>query len=171
VKLIKTFFLMNVCMGLHGELKIGDRAPNFSLKDETGTVRTLSEFKEKRLVLFFYPKDGTANCTKEACALRDSSALFAQHDIEVLGVSYDSPGSHLDFKQKYNLPFSLLSDSDRQVARAYGLGSSGWWSKITNHFFPDRITFLIDKRIIVGILKKVNIAAQAEDIIQGFGIE
>lgn len=101
-------------------LQPGIPAPDFSLQDHTGTVRTLSEFKGSYVVLYFYPKDDTPGCTKEACMIRDSYNDFETSGIVVLGVSKDSPESHVKFREKYELPFILLSDMDKSVINAYG---------------------------------------------------
>lgn len=158
-------------MMANAQLKVGDKAPEFSLKDETSIVRSLSEFNKNKVVIFFYPKDGSPNCTKEACSLRDANAVYKRNGIVVLGISYDSPESHAKFKEKYHLPFTLLSDSNKEVAKMYGLGS-GWLGKrLVSHFFAERVTFLIDKGTIVAILKDINVNTQASDILKAFGID
>lgn len=143
----------------------GKLAPSFSLKDETGTLRTLEEFKGKKVVLYFYPKDQTPGCTKEACSLRDSYADFAQHNIVILGISFDSPKSHMKFKEKYHLPFSLLSDSNKKVAKAYG--ATSWL-----FFVPKRKTFLIDENgMIVSEINDIDVTQHADQVLQAFGIK
>jgi peroxiredoxin Q/BCP len=107
-------------MEIHTVLEPGDKAPSFSLPDETGRVRTLSEYKGKWVVLYFYPKDDTPGCTKEACAIRDVFEDFSRMGVTVLGVSKDSPESHTAFKEKYGLPFTLLSDEAGSMIEAYG---------------------------------------------------
>lgn len=155
----------------NAQLKVGDQAPEFSLKDETNTIRTFAEFNKNKVVIFFYPKDGSPNCTKEACSLRDANAMYTKHNIVVLGISYDSPESHLKFKQQYHLPFTLLSDTDKEVAKMYGLGS-GWFGKrMLNKFFAERVTFLIDQGKIVSILRDINVNTQAQDILKAFDID
>jgi peroxiredoxin Q/BCP len=100
-------------------LKPGDSAPNFSLPDAAGNVVNLSDFQGKWIVLYFYPRDNTPGCTKEACGFRDIYADYQSHNIVVLGVSTDDARSHAKFSNKLNLPFPLLSDTDAQVATAY----------------------------------------------------
>lgn len=95
-------------------------APDFELLDETGTSRRLSEYRGKPVVLYFYPKDDTPGCTKEACSFRDDYSVYADAGVVILGVSPDSPKSHAKFKDKYNLPFTLLADEDHKVCELYG---------------------------------------------------
>lgn len=101
-------------------LKPGDTAPSFSLPDEAGNTRSLSDYEGKWVVLYFYPKDDTPGCTKEACAIRDVFEDFSRMGVVVLGVSKDSPASHTAFKEKYGLPFTLLSDEKGSMIEAYG---------------------------------------------------
>jgi thioredoxin-dependent peroxiredoxin len=96
-------------------------APEFSLQDENGVVHNLSDYRGKAVVLYFYPKDDTPGCTVEACNFRDEYHIYAEAGVPILGVSPDSPKSHAKFKQKFNLPFTLLADEDHQVALAYGV--------------------------------------------------
>ncbi len=95
-------------------------APDFELLDETGTPRRLSDYRGKPVVLYFYPKDDTPGCTKEACGFRDDYSEYAKAGVVILGISPDSPKSHAKFKEKYNLPFTLLADEDHQVCELYG---------------------------------------------------
>ncbi len=123
-------------------LKAGDAAPGFTVPDESGVPVSLSQFAGKRVVLYFYPKDDTPGCTREACAFRDGKAQLKRRDAVVLGVSADSSESHRKFKAKYSLPFTLLSDSEKEVAIAYGV-----WKEKKNYgrtyMGIDRSTFLI----------------------------
>ncbi len=96
-------------------------APDFELKDENGDVRKLSDFRGQPVVLYFYPKDDTPGCTTEACSFRDDYHVYAENGVTVLGVSPDTAKSHTKFKQKYELPFTLLADEDHHVADAYGV--------------------------------------------------
>lgn len=126
-------------------LKEGDMAPEFSLPSSEGKQVSLKDFRgKKRVVLYFYPKDDTPGCTKEACGFRDSFAGFGAQGAEILGVSLDDEDSHRKFIQKYNLPFTLLSDEDAKVSKAYGVykqknmyGKSFWGI--------ERTTFVIDR--------------------------
>ncbi|GAP10188.1 peroxiredoxin [Bellilinea caldifistulae] len=95
-------------------------APDFELLDETGTPRRLSDYRGKPVVLYFYPKDDTPGCTKEACSFRDDYSEYEKAGVIILGVSPDSPKSHAKFKEKYNLPFTLLADENHQVCELYG---------------------------------------------------
>jgi peroxiredoxin Q/BCP len=100
-------------------LKPGDPAPDFSLPDASGTLIRLADLRGKRVVLYFYPRDNTPGCTKEACGFRDIYSQYQAKDIVVLGVSTDDAKSHTKFTEKFNLPFPLLSDADAQIATAY----------------------------------------------------
>ena len=99
----------------------GSQAPDFELKSDAGETVKLSQFRGRPVVLYFYPKDDTPGCTKEACAFRDSYDEYLARDAVILGVSRDGEESHRKFKQKYDLPFTLLSDPDHEVAEAYGV--------------------------------------------------
>jgi len=119
-------------------------APQFSLQDETGQVRHLSDFQGQAVVLYFYPKDDTPGCTTEACNFRDDYGEYAKAGVVILGVSPDSPKSHAKFKAKYNLPFSLLADTDHAVCEAYGVwGRKKFMGKEYDGVF--RTTFVIGK--------------------------
>ena len=102
-------------------LKEKTPAPDFSLADETGQVRKLSDYEGKLVLLYFYPKDDTPGCTTEACSLRDDYSAYEKAGVVILGVSADTVASHKKFKQKYHLPFSLLADVDHKVCEAYGV--------------------------------------------------
>ncbi|MDY7049432.1 MAG: peroxiredoxin [Microcystis panniformis WG22] len=124
-------------------IKVGDRVPNFSLPSQTGTTVNISDLiGKKSLVIYFYPKDDTPGCTAESCAFRDSYEVFTDAGAEVIGISADSPQSHQQFAQKYNLPFTLLSDSDNRVRKLFGVPS-------TLFVLPGRVTYIIDKEGIV----------------------
>src|SRR5947209_10715903 len=103
------------------KLKEGDKAPDFSADTGGGGRASLSDFKGKNVVLYFYPRDNTPGCTKEACAFRDEFAAFKNKGAAVLGVSTDSAKSHDKFAQKYKLPFTLVADEDKRIVRAYGV--------------------------------------------------
>jgi peroxiredoxin Q/BCP len=124
-------------------IKVGDRVPNFSLPSQTGTTVNISDLiGKKSLVIYFYPKDDTPGCTAESCAFRDSYEVFTDAGAEVIGISADSPQSHQQFAQKYNLPFTLLSDSDNRVRKLFGVPA-------TLFVLPGRVTYIIDKAGIV----------------------
>lgn len=124
-------------------IKVGDRVPDFSLPSQTGTTVNISDLiGKKSLVIYFYPKDDTPGCTAESCAFRDSHEVFTDAGAEVIGISADSPQSHQQFAQKYNLPFTLLSDTDNRVRKLFGVPS-------TLFVLPGRVTYVIDKEGIV----------------------
>src|SRR3989449_5018659 len=104
-----------------GDLKVGQKAPDFTVLNDSGEKVKLSDFKGKKVVLYFYPKDDTPGCTKEACAFRDGFADFARQKAVVLGVSIDSPKSHRKFVEKFKLPFTLLADEEKKIVQAYGV--------------------------------------------------
>lgn len=148
-------------------LKVGGAAPNFKLKDETGAMRELSEFKGKKVVITFYPKDSSPYCTKEACNLRDSKDLFSENNIVVLGISYDSPETHAAFKEKYKLNHILLSDSSKKVSKKYNA-----YTWFIHNLFPKRITYVIDEnQVIKHIFHEVDVNNQAQEILEIFGIK
>ncbi len=158
-----TFFLLLLtllvgCAKSELLLKEGDLAPNFTLLSDSGTPISLSAFKGKPVVLYFYPKDFTPGCTKEACAFRDAFSDFQSAGIEVLGVSVDDVQSHQKFKSEHKLNFTLLSDTDKKVSTSYGVLSALG--------FSSRITFLIDREgKIKRIFKEVNPDAHASEVL------
>ena len=112
------------------QLKVGDQAPEFTLPDETGKPVSLSDFRGKRVVLFFYPRDNTPGCTAQACGFRDEFGVIQDKNAVVLGVSGQGAKSHQGFKSKNSLPFPLLSDEDHEVSKKYGVWGirSSWAS-------------------------------------------
>lgn len=150
-------------------LNVGDNAPDFEAETDKEEQIRLSEFKGKNhVVLYFYPKDNTSGCTKEACSFRDNMGRLVPHDIAVLGVSTDSVTSHQRFRDKFELNFPLISDKSKKIAQAYGVLPRG---KKT----AQRSTFLIDKEgIIRYIWPKVKVAGHVDEIfekIQELGLE
>lgn len=146
-------------------LSIGDSAPDFTLPDQDGRIHTLSEYRGKPLVLYFYPKDDTSGCTKEACGFRDDYSAYQTAGVTILGVSPDSSKSHTNFITKYELPFTLLADPEREVLRMYG----AWGlKKMYGREYEGvlRTTYLIgaDGKI-VKIYKKVKPAAHSAEIL------
>jgi peroxiredoxin Q/BCP len=138
------------------KLSIGDKAPNFTSKDQNGTPISLGDFKGKKVVLYFYPKDNTPGCTAESCDLRDNYSRFQKAGYEILGISTDSEKSHLKFIEKYDLPFQLIADTDKTVHEAYGT----WVEKSMygrKYMGTARTTFVIDEKgILIDIIEKVN---------------
>ena len=126
-------------------LEVGDRAPDFKTTDQEGKSVSLSDYRGKKVVLYFYPKDDTPGCTKEACAFRDGFADYRKHGIQVLGVSADSEKSHKKFAEKFGLPFRLLADTDRKIVKDYGaFGEKSLYGRLFKGIY--RITYLIDEK-------------------------
>lgn len=148
------------------KLKAGDKAPDFKVHDENGKVRSLKDFKGKKLVLYFYPKDNTPGCTKEACNLRDNYTKFKKSGYEVIGVSTDSESSHKKFIDKQSLPFSLLADTDMELVKAYDVyGDKVLYGKKYKGVF--RTTFVInEKGVIEEVITDVDTSAHAEQILK-----
>ena len=121
-------------------VQIGDKAPDFELADQTGNrVRLYDLIGKQNIVLFFYPKDDSPGCTKEACAFRDSYEVFQEYGAEVIGISSDSEDSHKKFSEKHKLPYTLLSDKEGKVRKLFGVPK-------TMGIFPGRVTYIIDKQ-------------------------
>ncbi len=146
-------------------LNIGDKAPDFTLKDKNGNDVSLSNFKGNKVVLYFYPKDNTPGCTRQACAFGEKYTEFQQRNIEVIGISKDSVASHVKFAEKYNLPFVLLSDPERKVIESYGVWQE---KKMCGKVGMGvvRTTFVIDENgNIERIMPKVKPDTNAEEIL------
>ena len=136
-------------------LKEGDSAPDFSGIDQNGNQIKLSDFSGKKLILYFYPKDDTPGCTKEACNLRDNYQELKNNDFEVIGVSADNSAKHLKFIDKYELPFSLIADTDKSVINAYQCwGLKKFMGREYDGIL--RKTFVIENNKIVKIFEKVK---------------
>ena len=137
-------------------LKVGDPAPDFSVLNEKGETVHLADYRGKKLVLYFYPKDDTPGCTAESCSLRDGYPQFLAKGYEVLGVSPDSVKKHVKFQEKYQLPFNLLADEDHAVALAYGVwGPKKFMGRAYDGIH--RTTFVIDEKgVIERIIEKVD---------------
>jgi len=158
-----SYLVMGFCMMIFNlsALSVGDVAPDFSLPDQDNKIHSLNEFKGRYIVLYFYPKDDTPGCTKEACLLRDDFSEFEKQNIVVLGINYDSPSSHKNFKEKYHLPFILLSDSKKAVAKKYG--AKNWWFIPV----PYRMTFIINPEgKICSILHNIDISTHAATVLK-----
>ena len=150
------------------KLKEGDKAPDFTVRDGEGQTVRLKDLRGKKVVLYFYPKDDTPGCTKEACSFRDSFAKFKKGDIEVLGVSFDSEAKHKKFAQKFDLPFRLLADADRSIAESFGTyGEKKFMGR--TYMGIHRMTFLIDEKgKIKKIFNKVKPEEHAEEVLAAF---
>jgi thioredoxin-dependent peroxiredoxin len=147
-------------------LKKNDKAPDFKLTADDGIIYSLKDFKGKKLILYFYPKDMTSGCTAEACDFRDSIKLFQKKNSIIIGVSKDSVESHKKFKAKYDLPFALLSDESTKMLEEYGV----WKEKSLygrKYMGIERTTFIIDEKgIISEILSKVKVKGHVEEILK-----
>ena len=165
---MKLFLLANLVLflgiGASADLKPGDATPDFNLPDSDGNMHTLDNYRDKIIALYFYPKNDTPGCTKQACSLRDEFAILEEKGVVVLGVSFDSKESHARFKEKYNLNFTLLSDKEKKTAKDYGTAGL---------LFAKRWTFLIDGQgKIIEIVKDVdtkNHAKQIQDVLKEKG--
>ena len=146
-------------------LKLYDQAPEFTLTDKNGHPVSLSDFRGKKVVLYFYPKDSTPGCTRQACAFAASYAAFREKNVEVIGISKDSVASHVRFAEKYGLPFVLLSDPERQAIEAYGVWQEKkMCGKVSMGVV--RTTFLIDEEgKIAKIMPKVKPDTNAAEIL------
>jgi peroxiredoxin Q/BCP len=146
--------------------KAGQKAPAFQATDQDGNKLSLSDFKGKKLVLYFYPKDDTPGCTAEACSLRDNYSFMLKSGYEILGVSSDDAKSHKKFIAKYDLPFRLLADTDKKVHEAYGT----WVEKSMygrSYMGTARVTFVIGENgLIEEVIEKVDTKAHAEQILK-----
>lgn len=166
--LIATFlFFLLAAPGVMAQtkLKAGDKAPDFTAKDQDGKTVSLSNFKGKKVILYFYPKDFTSGCTAEACSLRDNMAALNKDGYVVLGVSTDSEASHKDFQTKNALPFPLLADVDKAMHMKYGV----WTERERNGvktFNTVRTTFLINKDgFINSVIENVDTQNHATQIL------
>jgi peroxiredoxin Q/BCP len=138
-------------------LSAGTKAPEFTTKDDAGNTVSLSDFAGKIVVLYFYPKDDTPGCTKEAQGFRDSYADYQGKDMVVLGVSMDDEASHKAFKEKYGLPFTLLADADGAITKAYDVDGGG---------YSKRVTYIINgEGMIDAVDENVKTATHAQDIL------
>jgi len=146
-------------------LKPGDKAPNFKGIKENGEEVKLADFKGKKLALYFYPKDDTPGCTKEACSLRDGYKKLQKKGIEVLGVSPDKAKKHTKFIDKYELPFSLIADEEHEVLKAYGVwGPKKFMGR--EYIGVHRVTFIIDEKgKIEHVIEKVVTKDHANQIL------
>jgi len=146
-------------------LVVGTQAPEFTTTDQDGKTRSLSDFKGKKVLLYFYPKDNTAGCAKEACGFRDHFAEFRELGVEILGVSVDQEKSHKSFVQKYDLPFTLLADTDKHLVKAYEVwGEKTLYGK--KYMGTNRVTYLIDEAgKIAAVFPRVKPDKHAEEIL------
>ena len=150
-------------------LKEGTKAPEFTLQDQNGNSHSLSDYRGKKVILYFYPKDNTSGCTKQACGFSERRPLFTEKGAVVLGVSKDSVASHKRFEQNQNLGFTLLSDPDQEVIKAYDvIGEKKMYGKVTMGLI--RSTYLIDEDgMIVKALSKVAAADNPQQMLDMLG--
>ena len=146
-------------------LKEGDRAPEINLSDENGNTVTLDDFKGKKKVVYFYPKDDTPGCTKEACSLRDNYDAILKKGAVVIGISADSQSSHDKFKKKYDLPFYLLSDPEKTVIKGFGAwGEKNMYGKTSEGIM--RYTFILDEdNTVIKAFPKVKTDIHGEEVL------
>lgn len=147
-------------------LNVGDKAPSFTLLDKDNRPISLSDFAGKKVVLYFYPRDNTPGCTRQACAFASAYSDFSKLKVQVIGISRDSVASHIKFAEKYNLPFILLSDPERKAIEAYGV-----WQEKKNYgkisMGVVRSTFIIDENgIIEKVMPKVKPDTNAAEILE-----
>ncbi len=147
-------------------VEIGKAAPNFNKPTDGGGSLSLKDLKGRKVILYFYPKDDTPGCTKEACGFRDSLPDFSGAGAEIVGVSKDSAAKHDKFKDKYDLPFTLVSDDDGSICEAYGT----WVEKSMygkKYMGIDRATFLIDEKGVVRqVWRKVKVTGHVEEVLE-----
>jgi peroxiredoxin Q/BCP len=150
-------------------LEVGDKAPDFRTKDQDGEAVSLRDFRGRKVVLYFYPKDDTPGCTKEACGFRDDYAKFRKRKIDVLGVSVDDEKSHKKFAEKFDLPFRLLADTDKKIVRDYGVwGEKSLYGR--KFMGIHRVTYVIDEKgKIAAVWPKVKPDGHAEEILASAG--
>ena len=150
-------------------IPVGKKAPAFSLKNGAGKTVKLSDFKGRKVVIYFYPKDLTPGCTTEACAFRDDYAELQARGVEVLGVSADDVASHLKFSEKYNLPFQLLSDPDHTMIEKYGAwGEKSMYGK--KYWGAVRMTYIIDEEgLVTHVFPKVKPDGHSREILTALG--
>lgn len=150
-------------------LKTGDKAPDFTAKDQNGNTVSLHDYLGKDVALYFYPKDNTPGCTEQACNIRDNFAELKQKAITILGVSVDSQRRHKNFENKFSLPFTLIADEDKTVVNEYGVwAEKKLWGKAYMGIL--RTTFLINKEgVIEHIITKVDTKEHAAQILEVWG--
>lgn len=143
-------------------LAVGTKAPTFTTQDTSGKTVSLENYAGKTVVLYFYPKDDTPGCTKQACSFRDNYSAYQDKDITVFGVSVDNVASHQKFTEKFNLPFPLLADTNGAIAKAYGVDGGG---------YAKRVTFVIDETgKVAKVYDTVKTDTHASDILADLGL-
>ena len=152
------------------QLKEGDRAPAFEGKNQDGKTIRLSDLKGKKVVLYFYPKDDTPGCTAEACNLRDNYTELAEKGFEVIGISPDNEKSHIKFRGKYQIPYNLISDTEKKILKEYGAwGKKNLYGRIFDGVL--RTTYIINEEgVIEKVFTKVNTKDHARQILEELAI-
>ncbi|NTU68806.1 MAG: thioredoxin-dependent thiol peroxidase [Chlorobiaceae bacterium] len=147
-------------------LEIGQKAPEFTANDQDGKPVTLESYRGRKVLIYFYPKDDTPGCTKEACAFRDNLPNFEKTGVEVLGVSVDGEKAHRKFADKYQLPFRLVSDEAKQIVEAYGVwGKKKFMGK--EYMGTNRVTYLVDEQgVIAKVWPKVKPETHAAEVLE-----
>ena len=149
-------------------LEIGTAAPDFTLPDQNGKMHSLSDYKGQKVILYFYSKDMTSGCSRQACGFAELYSQFREKDAVIIGISKDTVASHKKFEEKYGLPFTLLSDPDLEVIRAYDV-----WKEKMNYGKPTmgvvRTTYLIENGIITKAFGKVKAADNPAQMLQELG--
>ncbi|MDA0322161.1 MAG: thioredoxin-dependent thiol peroxidase [Verrucomicrobia bacterium] len=150
-------------------IKAGDKAPSFTLTDQNGDKVAMKDFDGQKVAIYFYPKDDTPGCTKQACSIRDDYRKVSKAGIVILGISPDDEKKHRRFVDKYDLPFTLLADPDKKALQKYGV----WQEKSMygrKYMGVVRTTFLIDEKgKVVSVIEKPKVANHAGEILDGFG--
>ncbi len=146
-------------------LEKGTKAPEFSLPDENGEIRNLSDYKGKKLILYFYPRDNTPGCTKQACGFGELYPQFGEKGVEIIGISKDSVASHKKFKEKYSLPFTILSDTELKTIQAYDVWKEKKLYGKTSMGIV-RTTYLLDENgVIIKAMDKVKAAENPKEML------
>jgi thioredoxin-dependent peroxiredoxin len=150
-------------------LSVGDKAPAFQTTDQDGQPVALSDYKGKKVVLYFYPKDDTPGCTKEACNFRDAWPRLRRKKVQVLGVSVDDEKSHRKFADKFSLPFTLLADTDKKIVNDYGVwGEKSLYGR--KYMGTNRVTYLIDEKgKIAAVWPKVKVDDHVDEVLEAIG--
>jgi len=166
-RIVNLVLVLSLCtLTSFAQVKVGDRAPDFTANNQDGKKISLHDYLGKKVVLYFYPKDFTGGCTEEACNLRDNNDALLKAGYVILGISSDDETSHKSFKDKYTLPFSLLADTDKAINQKYGV----WVEKNRDgkkFMGTARTTFLIDEKgVVSNIIDKVDTKQHAAQILK-----
>jgi peroxiredoxin Q/BCP len=148
-------------------LKVGDSAPEFAVPNQSGELIKLSDFSDKKLIIFFYPKDNTPGCTAESCNLKDNYSDLLDNGFEVLGVSADDATSHQKFINKFSLPYNLLADTNKEMINSYGVwGEKKFMGKVYDGIH--RTTFVVNNGVVEKIFLKVKTKEHSNQIIESY---